>query len=135
MSPTLIQTWLQPKRPLELFRTLYHCKVYIIDIVTPTLNVSRKFSMCIIFSTGYIKIYNLNTFEWIFYTTIRVRTSIIQHYTSKLSKCICIIHDILQWVRTSTCWNIHSATSLQYHPIYLKQIRIAMRHNVSVSST
>ena len=29
--------------------------------VTPTLNVSRKFSMCIIFSTGYIKIYNLNT--------------------------------------------------------------------------
>jgi len=24
-------------------------------IVTPTLNVSRRFSMCIIFSTGYIK--------------------------------------------------------------------------------
>jgi len=30
-----------------------------INVVTPTLNVSKKFSMCIIFSTGYIKIYNL----------------------------------------------------------------------------
>jgi len=29
--------------------------------VTPTLNVSKKFSMCIIFSTGYIKIYNLKS--------------------------------------------------------------------------
>jgi len=28
-----------------------------------TLNVSRKFSMCIIFSTGYIKIYNIKYFE------------------------------------------------------------------------
>jgi hypothetical protein len=28
------------------------------NFVTPTLNVSRKFSMCIIFSSGYIKIYN-----------------------------------------------------------------------------
>ena len=31
--------------------------------VIPILNVSRKFSMCIIFSTGYIKIYNINFFE------------------------------------------------------------------------
>ena len=29
--------------------------------VTPILNVSRKFSMRIIFSTGYIKIYNINS--------------------------------------------------------------------------
>ena len=29
--------------------------------VIPILNVSRKFSMCIIFSTGYIKIYNINS--------------------------------------------------------------------------
>ena len=42
--------------------------------VIPILNVSRKFSMCIIFSTEYIKIYNINFFEWIFYTKIRVRT-------------------------------------------------------------
>jgi len=31
--------------------------------VIPILNVSRKFSMCIIFSTEYIKIYNINFFE------------------------------------------------------------------------
>jgi len=36
---------------------------YINIIVTPILNISRKFSMCIIFSTGYIKIYNVNYFE------------------------------------------------------------------------
>jgi len=53
----------------------------------------------------------------------------------KHSKCIRIIHDIPQRVRTSTCWNIHPATSLHYHPVYLKQIKIGMRHNVSVSST
>jgi hypothetical protein len=31
------------------------------NVVTPTLNVSRKFSMCVKFSTGYIKIYNNKT--------------------------------------------------------------------------
>ena len=29
--------------------------------VIPILNVSRKFSMCIIFSTGYIRVYNIKT--------------------------------------------------------------------------
>jgi len=45
------------------------------------------------------------------------------------------VHDILQRVRMSTCWNIHPATNLLKQSADLKQIRIAMRHNVSVSST
>jgi len=34
-------------------------------VVTPTLNVSREFSVWINFSTGYIKILQLKYFEWI----------------------------------------------------------------------
>jgi len=72
--------------------------------VIPILNVSRKFSMCIIFSTGYIKIYNIKIFEWIFYTTTHVRTinNTILHVQS-INKYILRVHDILQRVRTSSC--------------------------------
>ena len=45
-----------------------HCVLYFLVVyflvfifVTPILNISRKFSMCIIFSTRYIKIYNINS--------------------------------------------------------------------------
>jgi len=45
--------------------------------VMPILNVSRKFSMCIIFSTGYIKIYNIKTLNEYY----------IQQFTFVLPKC------------------------------------------------
>ena len=48
-------------------------------IVTPILNVSRKFSMCIIFSTGYIKIYNINSTNEYFIQQHAFVQSTIQH--------------------------------------------------------
>jgi len=52
--------------------------------VTPTLNVPRKFSMCIIFSTGYIKIYNMKTLNEYHIQQYTFVQSIIQHYLSKV---------------------------------------------------
>jgi len=46
----------------------------------------------------------------------------------KHSKYILDVQNILQRARMSTYWNIHPATSLHYQPVYLKQIRIGMRH-------
>jgi len=48
-----------PSRYTSLFTTLLILSLSV--PITPILNVSRKFSMCIIFSTGYIKIYNINS--------------------------------------------------------------------------
>ena len=54
------------KKILFLLLLIFLLLLCIVPIfVTPTLNVSRKFSMCIIFSIGYIKIYNLRTIEWL----------------------------------------------------------------------
>jgi len=53
------------------------------NLVTPTLNVSRKFSMCIIFSIGYIKIYNTKTLiDYFIQQYVFVQTT-IQYYSSK----------------------------------------------------
>jgi len=52
--------------------------------VTPTLNVSTKFSMCIIFSTGYIKIYNMNTLNEYHIQQYAFVQSKIQHHLSKV---------------------------------------------------
>jgi len=57
-----------------------------IETVIPTLNVSRKFSMCIIFSTGYIKIYNINSSNECFIQKHVFVQSTIQYYTSKVYK-------------------------------------------------
>jgi len=43
--------------------------------VSPTLNVSSKFSMCIIFSIGYIKIYNIISPNGYNIQQFRIRTS------------------------------------------------------------
>jgi len=51
--------------------------------VIPTLNVSRKFSMCIIFSTGYIKIYNINSSNEYFIQQYAFVQSTIQYNSSK----------------------------------------------------
>jgi len=51
--------------------------------VIPTLNVSRKFSMCIIFSTGYIKIYNINSSNEYFIQQYAFVQSSIQYNSSK----------------------------------------------------
>ena len=107
----------------------------IITPVTPTLNVSRKFSMCIIFSTGYIKIYNLITsnechiqpFKFVhqnYYTTIQ------EYRNAFLNPCEHPAAGTNEFLL-----NIHSTTSLLNCLADLKQIRIGMRHNVSVSST
>jgi len=53
----------------------------------------------------------------------------------KYIKYILKVQDILQRLRTCSCWNIHPATYLLNQPVDLQQIRIGMRHNVSVSST
>jgi hypothetical protein len=42
--------------------------------VTPIPDVSRKFSTCVEFSTGYIKIYNNKISNEYYYTTKCVRT-------------------------------------------------------------
>ena len=52
---------------LGTFRGAFFCNVGVIH----TLNVSRKFSMCIIFSTGYIKIYNINSTNEYLYNNTR----------------------------------------------------------------
>ena len=51
--------------------------------VTSILNVSRKFSMCIIFSTGYIKIYNINSSNEYFIQQDAFVQSTIQYNSSK----------------------------------------------------
>ena len=56
------------------------------DVVTLILNVSRKFYMCIIFSTGYIKIYNINSSNEYFIQQHAFIQSTIQYYTSKVYK-------------------------------------------------
>jgi len=72
-------------------------------IVTPILNVSRKFSMRIIFSTGYIQVYNISsTNEYSIQRNAFVQST-IQYYTSKYVKYILKVHDILQRLRTSSC--------------------------------
>ena len=133
----------------EMIRYLYNHQVFIylmlftyslnrnlsIFFVTPILNVSRKFSMRIIFSIGYIKIYNISSTNEYFIQQNAFIQSTIQYYTSKYVKYILKVHDILQRLRTSSCWNIHPSTCLLKQPVDLQQIRIEMRHNVSVSST
>jgi len=73
------------------------------DCVTPILNISRKFSMRIIFSTGYIKIYNINSTNEYFIQQNAFVQSTIQYYTTKYVKYILKVHDILQRLRTSSC--------------------------------
>jgi hypothetical protein len=58
----------------------------ITDTVTPILDVSRKSSMCVEFSTGYIKIYNIKEIRMNLYTTKRVRTLSIHHILTDLIK-------------------------------------------------
>jgi hypothetical protein len=105
-----------------------------IRAVTPILNVPRKFSMCVILSTGYIKIYNNKSSNEYYIqqiTFVLQQNNTYRPYVIKIS--------LSPWhsaaLRTSTCWNIHPTSSFQNHPAYLKHIRIGMRHNVSVSST
>jgi len=54
------------------------------ESVIPILNVSRKFSMCIIFSTEYIKIYNMNTSNEYHIQQNAFVQSVIRHYLSKV---------------------------------------------------
>ena len=61
---------------------------YISPYVTPTLNVSRKFSMCIIFSTGCIKIYNIKTSNEYYIQQYVFLHRVIQHYLSKHGKTL-----------------------------------------------
>jgi len=68
--------------------------------------------MHIIFSTGYIKIYNINSTNEYFIQQNASVQSTIQYYTSKYVKYILKVHDILQRLLTSSCWNIHPATCL-----------------------
>ena len=59
---------------------------------------------------------------------------IIQLNFLKYKECVLAYPSHPAAVRTNTCRIIHSATSLLIQPVYLKQKRIGMRHNVSVSS-
>jgi len=52
--------------------------------------------MRIIFSTGYIKIYNINSTNEYFIQQNAFVQSTIQYYTSKYVKYILKVHDILQ---------------------------------------
>jgi len=105
--------------------------------VTPTLNVSRKFSVCIIFSTGYIKIYNIKL-QWI-NTSIQIRTF---NTTILEILYICLV---ITWIQTIIfVWYEHVLNDdplsylhnvLCYIICWSETKRIGMRHNVLVSST
>jgi hypothetical protein len=55
---------------------------FIFYFVTPILNVPRKFSMRVIISTGYIKIYNLNYIQMNIIYNNHIHTTTKQYISS-----------------------------------------------------
>jgi len=68
-----------PSAELHILPHLTSSKLFVILI----LNVSRKFSMCIIFSIGYIKIYNINSSNEYFIQQHAFVQSTMQYNSSK----------------------------------------------------
>jgi len=71
---------------VQLPRLLAFCQGFCPWQNATFLVVSRKFSMCIIFSTGYIKIYNIKSSNEYFIQQHAFVQSTIQYYTSKVYK-------------------------------------------------
>ena len=74
------QTYVDNGRLLKIVCTNFPI---FLEYVTPTLNVSRKFSMYIIFSTEYIKIYNIKASNEYFTQQYMFVHSTIQYNSSK----------------------------------------------------